>query len=425
MKKRLITLILALCILAAAAGCGESSVIATDVSLNDIREEMISSMGEADPIRIGTDYLYVLYGIPAEDLAESAAFMITRSVFADEVILTKAVDEAALGRIKEMLDARLTAAQDQSRDYDPESFATVSKSKVETKGLYAWLIISFAQDELGEIFTSHLKNYSADSAPVYTPTPSPVPTATPAPTPSPVPAAEAAADAAAEPAEEAAPAFPAPYGLIAESAPADDAWFDDVIFIGNSVAKNLETYVTKQRMGSWPSCMGKAVFFTAGSYTYKNAADGSGNPPRLAGKKMSIEKAIDATGAKKAFISLGQGDIVFFQRSIEETTGYVEKLIGKIRALTPDVEIYFLGMTPRASVFEDQYANSEMIQAFNKALCALAEENGCYYINSFEALADENGCLPEEYCSETYDGGIHLTDAGCEKWLAYLYRHTA
>ncbi len=424
MKKRLITLILALYLLA-AAGCGGNSVLATDVSLNDIREEMISSMGEADPIRIGTDYLYVLYGIPAEDLAESASFMITRSVFADEVILTKAVDEAALGRIRELLEARLTAAQDQSRDYDPESFATVSKSKVETRGLYAWLIISFAQDELGEIFTSHLKNYAAENVPVYTPTPSPVPTATPEPVPAtPVPAGTEAGSG--DPAaEEAVPAGPAPYGLIAESVPADDAWFDDVIFIGNSVAKNLETYVTKQRMSSWPTCMGKAVFFTAGSYTYKNAADGSGNPPRLSGKKYSIEMAIEVTGAKKAFISLGQGDIVFFQRSIDETMGYVEKLIGKIRALTPETEIYFLGMTPRAAVFEDQYANSEMIRAFNEALCALATENDCYYINSFEALADENGCLPEEFCSETYDGGIHLTDAGCEKWLAYLYRHTA
>lgn len=429
MKKLYIPLLTALCLLALClSACGGQQVTGTDVSLADVREEMIGIMGVDDPIRISEDYLFILYGIEARDLSESAAFMITRGIFSDEIILTKAVDEEALGRVKGLLEEHLASIRDQSRDYDPASYAVAEKSKVETDGLYAWLMISEKQEELGKIFAAHRKGYAPESVPVYAPAPRPEPTATAAPTPTPAPAAETAEEAeeagpAAAEATESFPAEPLPYGLVPEGAPAEDSWWDDVIFIGNSVGKNLQTYVTKQRMGSWPNCMGKAAFLTAGSFTYaKGAADGQ---IVMQGQKYTIPDAIVSTGAKKALISLGQGDIVFSQRSIEATIGDVETLLRKIRAQSPEVEIYLLGMTPRAAEFEDQYANSAKIQEFNRALCGCAEANSCYFINSFEALADEDGCLPMDCCSETYDGGIHLTDKGCQLWLDYLYRHTA
>ena len=400
-------------------------MIATDVSLPDIREEMIDALGESDVVRLTDDYLYRLYGIETEDLAEAAAFMLPRDIFQEEIILTKARDEASLARIREMLGEHLDAIRDQSRDYDPATYAIVQKSTVKTDGLYAWLLISARQEELDKLFSSHRKAYAPEEAPVYaTAAPTQAPTAAPTPEATQAPAAKETADTAAT--EEPAPeATPVPFGLVPESEPVEDAWWDDAIIIGNSVAKNLENYVTKQRLGDDPDCMGKAVFFTAGSYTYKNAALHTGNPPKLQGRTHTLEDAIAVTGAKKAFISMGQGDMVFFQRPMEEVLGYVDTVVQSVQANTPEVTIYLLGVTPRAAQFEGQFGDNAMLREFNEGVCRIAEERGCYYIDCYEALADDAGCLSEEYCAETYDGGIHLTDAGCAVWLDCLYRHTA
>ena len=40
------------------------------------------------------------------------------------------------------------------------------------------------------------------------------------------------------------------------------------------------------------------------------------------------------------------------------------------------------------------------------------------------SLRDEEGYLPEAYCSDPEDQGIHFTDLACGIWIEYLYTHT-
>ncbi len=411
--KKALSFLLAVLTLLSFSGWGKAKVIATDVSLEEIRDELIRETGIADPIILNAEYLGVFYGVDSADLQEFAAYMVTQDIFSHECVMLRAVDEDAAKRLKALLTDHLEYVRDQSRTYDPQSYAIAKKSQVREDGLYISLFVSDQQDTMLKLYKAHLNKYAPEDVPVYaTPEPTPAPTSTPEPT--------AAVVATPEP-------TPIPFGLVPEGDRAEDSWFDDVIFIGNSVAKNLETYVLKRRMSDWPECMGKAIFFTAGSFTYYDSATHHGVFPTLAGARYFLEDVVPVSGAKKVFISMGHGDMIFDQRPIDETIGYVSQTIEMIMEKSPDVQIYILAMSPRHKIFnrEGNPINNAYVRDFDAALLQCAIDHDCYFIDSYEALSDENGDLPEEFSSETYDGGIHLTDAGCEAWLNYLYTHTA
>ncbi len=69
--------------------------------------------------------------------------------------------------------------------------------------------------------------------------------------------------------------------------------------------------------------------------------------------------------------------------------------------------------------------NPVKIKEYNDTLAAICVEKGWNYINVGSVFADEYGYLRREYCSDPDDMGIHFKFSGCEKWVDYLYTHTA
>ena len=82
-----------------------------------------------------------------------------------------------------------------------------------------------------------------------------------------------------------------------------------------------------------------------------------------------------------------------------------------------------MGMTPRPAGYDGYDLNNALIREFNALLLAYAEENGFYYLDSYEALADEKGELPYELCADPEALAVHPNYAGCAVWLEYLYTH--
>lgn len=406
MKKVILALFLAITLL--LCGCGES-VVATDVSLSDIQSELVALLQEENPIVLNKSYIFSYYGITPDEYAEAAVCMITRPVFPSELVMFKATDEETAAQIQAALEIRLQSLREQSRDYDAESNRLAESAEIYAKGLYRALFFDAKQEELQKLFSTHLKDYAPAEAPVYTPAP------TPEPTPEPTPTAEALSEEVEK----------LPYRLVPERERVPDSWFDDVLFIGNSVGKNLETYVTKQRLGENSTCMGKATFFTAGRYCFRNAVENSYHRPTYQGEYRTPAEVIELTGAKKVYIALSQIDIIFQNRTFEETIAYADTLFKTLREAFPEVDIYVCGVSPRLNVFEGSDVDSKTIPVFNEMLLNCAVENDCYFIDCFTPLADENNFLRLEYSSEYNDGGIHLTDKGCQVWLDWLYTHTA
>ena len=205
----------------------------------------------------------------------------------------------------------------------------------------------------------------------------------------------------------------------APSAP-DWSWFDDAVFVGDSVSLKLKNYVTKMRQTD-PDFFGKAQFLTSGSLGSGNAlwdVSGESVHPSFRGEKMLLEDSIPLTGAKKVYIMLGTNDIGLYgiDGAIENMTTLLERILTN----APDVSIYIQSATPICQGAEKKNLNNANMELYDSKLQSLCEEKGYHFVDVASVMRDENGFLPLDYCSDPEGLGIHFTDLACEIWLNYL-----
>lgn len=147
--KKFVALLCIVCLLAALCACGADA----NPEPQAVVDEIVASLSIESALTVPTERLTALYGIAAEDIDESACFTtLDGGVFPDEVVIVRAVDSAAAGRVAECLNARLESVMAQAQNYDAESLAVAQKCRVITKGLYAALFISPQHEAMEELF---------------------------------------------------------------------------------------------------------------------------------------------------------------------------------------------------------------------------------------------------------------------------------
>lgn len=195
-----------------------------------------------------------------------------------------------------------------------------------------------------------------------------------------------------------------------------DSWFDDCVFMGDSLSVGLSMYNDANAV------FGDADFICASSLSYWNSQWELYRPgnvhPYYKGQKVLLENAVVLTGAKKAIITLGMNDIGIW--GPEGTIDYARSLLYKIRAKTPDVKIYFETVSPMIYSAQRTHLNNPLIRQFNANLEQFAAEEGCGFLNSYDALADSNGNLPYDFCSDPGGLGLHLKFNGCAIWAEFI-----
>ena len=212
-------------------------------------------------------------------------------------------------------------------------------------------------------------------------------------------------------------------GAVPASGKADPSYFNDAVFVGDSVSMKLSFYEAAVDV------LGKAKFLTAGSLGSGNAlweVSEQSVHPVYKDEKMLIEDSISMMGAKKVYIMLGMNDIALY--GVEQATANMEKLIDRILAKSPDAVIYIQSMTPITStsnLLSSSGHNPGTIHAYNKALLNLSKARGFYFVDVASVMYDSNGYLQRDYCSDPDEMGIHFTNAGCAVWADYLLTHTA
>ena len=141
------------------AGCGTETPPATkDVVLYDVLSEINTEFfddGNNMKLIETSDKLELYYDIAPADVADFAAEVSKNSATEiDEVVLIKAVDEAAAKRVAEKLELRLQAQKDLCASYSPELLAIAEKCSVTTNGLYVSLIVTENYDEVNSLYLS-------------------------------------------------------------------------------------------------------------------------------------------------------------------------------------------------------------------------------------------------------------------------------
>lgn len=241
----------------------------------------------------------------------------------------------------------------------------------------------------------------APVTPIPTPTPSPTPTPTPSPTPEPERITAAMLDEGRY-----------------------DSYFDDALFIGDSLTHSLSNYVRSLRVKD-EDFLGKAQFMGTVSMSVKNAsankATSGGISFQYRGRAVSVTEGIKATGAKKAFIMLGLNDIGF--RKWEDVEQYFRTLIAVIRSECPDTEIIIQCVLP----VTEHYCKSNKIKivhwnSFNSdVLKGLCEAQEVDFIDFADKLMNDKGYLKTAYAN----GDFHLKEAGEDIWIRALRAYAA
>jgi hypothetical protein len=197
-------------------------------------------------------------------------------------------------------------------------------------------------------------------------------------------------------------------------------FFDDAVFVGDSVSLKLKYYAMKQRKDGFHT-LGDAQFLVSGSL-------GSGNSlmpvtsdsvhPTYQGQKMTLDESICKSGANKVFLMLGMNDIGLY--GVDKAMENLDTLINQIRAKSPHASIYLQSVTPMLKGMEKTKLNNTTIQAYNKRLSAYCEAKGYTDVDVASSMMDPDGYLIAEFCSDPESMGIHFTDLACSVWVDTL-----
>ena len=252
------------------------------------------------------------------------------------------------------------------------------------------------------------------SSPTPTPPPSPSQSQSPTPSPSATPAPSQPPAPSPSPSQSPTPSPSQPPRTV--TAAEVDGFFDDAVFVGDSITEGLAQYVLAQRKKE--PTLGNAKFLTGiNGMRLADCAGDMGSETMYfmyKGTAKTASQCISEMGVSKVFIMLGANDLGAGY-GINETIDRYSRAIDIILEAAPYVEIYIELNTPRnASSWLPSYVpnkdfGNRLIDEFNDAVRSMCEGRGLAYIDLNAALKGENGALPEEFCRDGFD---HINNAG-------------
>ena len=208
--------------------------------------------------------------------------------------------------------------------------------------------------------------------------------------------------------ESSAVAFGQP---VPESERVTSAYFDDAVFIGDSLTTGIQLY----NILPDTTVLASVGININNIFTNEVISDGNG------GQQTILDAAKDIQPAK-IYTMLGTNGLKGL--GPEETVRYYRQLVQQLKADHPDSIIYVQSLMPiNEEIFAANYGyeltNAE-IDECNELLMQMAGEEEVYFVNCAEAIKDENGELPAEFTTD----GLHFRGEYYNKWIDYLKEHT-
>lgn len=208
--------------------------------------------------------------------------------------------------------------------------------------------------------------------------------------------------------------LPEPFeALVPESVAVAASWFDRAVFVGDSVTVGLSLYCG--------SSLSQTQYLCAGSMGAENTMNGV-ILPTYNGQKVTVPEGVAQSGADVVYVMLGMNSISY---GVETASADLETLLVAIADRNPAVTILVESVTPmtETSSIVTNLLNNEKIREYNSRLQEICQAHEWYFVNVAEALADREGYLKPEYCSDTYNMGVHMSVAGVNAWTDYLKTH--
>lgn len=196
---------------------------------------------------------------------------------------------------------------------------------------------------------------------------------------------------------------------IPETPQVDDSYFDDAMFVGDSITTGIELY------GVMPNAT-----VVASTGINPNTIMTTPDIELADGSSVTILQAMSAYHPKKIYIMLGSNGVEFIgKETMMELYG---EFIDAVKAQHPDSIIYLQSILPvtQAKEAASPELSNDKIDEYNAAIMELAGEKEAYYLNVAESFKDETGALPDE---ASPNDGMHFGVSHYEIWMDYLKCH--
>lgn len=192
------------------------------------------------------------------------------------------------------------------------------------------------------------------------------------------------------------------------TAKAGEGWFEDAVFIGNSLTEGLRNY---DGLDGASYYAGKGLMVDT-VYTKKIVSAG--------GRQYTAVQAVKKNRFGKVYLMFGINELGW--SSSQTFFDDYGKLIDDIKKGSSGVKIYVQSIMPVSAKKSESSTiyNNAKIREFNGRLEKLAKDKNAVYLDVASAVADGSGALPEGASLD----GVHLNAQYCGKWCGYLQEHT-
>lgn len=179
----------------------------------------------------------------------------------------------------------------------------------------------------------------------------------------------------------------------------DDAFFENDLFIGDSIATGLFNY------GYFKS---EQVFAKVGLNPESALTDSIDD-------ETAIEKA-ERLKPKRIYIMLGSNGLAYMGNTY--MTQQMKLLVEALQEASPDSYIYILSIPPVTKEHESEGQETMvMVNGYNKLLKDLADEIGVVYLDLCSELEDTTGYFSEKYAEAD---GMHFLGTAYKKMLSFI-----
>ena len=184
----------------------------------------------------------------------------------------------------------------------------------------------------------------------------------------------------------------------------DESYFDDALFIGDSRTVGLRDYTDLSEHADF-YCETSLTIYKVMEENFK----GHG----------TIEEALGAKDYGKIYIMVGINELG--RGTTEDFMAKYTEVVDRLHELEPEAKIIIQGIMRVSGEKSESDAifNNSNINARNRAIATLADNETIFYIDVNEVVCDEEGNLNGDY---TFDQ-IHLLGVYDDLWKQFLLSH--
>ncbi|MEF9983516.1 MAG: GDSL-type esterase/lipase family protein [Oscillospiraceae bacterium] len=197
--------------------------------------------------------------------------------------------------------------------------------------------------------------------------------------------------------------------LVEETERVRSNYFDDAVFIGDSITTGISLY----------DILPNTTVLASTGINLQSIMTSEVIPSGE--NKITVLDALSAANANKIYIMLGANGLAFL--GAEETVKYYSAFVDAVIKAKPDSIIYIQSIFPiQEEKFAQRYQGNltnKTIDETNELLLKLAEEKKVYYVEPAKVFKDENGGLMNDVTPD----GLHFNAEYYTKWIDYLKVH--